>query len=78
MRNELAMYKAVTTPFEGKPRTNMTRVRRVPFNPHNSNANLQNEPPAGIVGVGTSKVKSGLQHYVAENAEMTLDELEYS
>ncbi|KAI5118462.1 hypothetical protein M0805_006281 [Coniferiporia weirii] len=31
LRNELGMYTSVAVPFEGKPRTNMTRVRRVPL-----------------------------------------------
>ena len=70
LRDELAMYKAVTTPFEGKPRTNMTRVRRVPLNPHNVNSNSQNGAPM------KQSVRSGLQHYVNENAEMTMDELD--
>ena len=42
LREELAMYKSVTVPYEGKPRTAMTRVRRIPLSAQKLNA--QPEP----------------------------------
>jgi hypothetical protein len=39
LQEELAMYKSVTVPTENKPRTNITRVKRVPCATQNLNVN---------------------------------------
>ncbi|EJD02797.1 uncharacterized protein FOMMEDRAFT_146619 [Fomitiporia mediterranea MF3/22] len=43
LRDELAMYKSVTVPPEGKPRTAMTRVRRIPLGAQKLNVQVQAE-----------------------------------
>lgn len=71
LREELAMYKSVATPLEGKPRTNMTRVRRVPLAARsvNKQPTIQEEAPV--------KGKTSLNTFVqrATQSDMTLDEL---
>ena len=68
LREELSMYRSVATPFESKPRTNMTRVRRIPLAARsvNKQPSIQEEPFHG---------KASLAKSQAGVPDMTLDEL---
>jgi len=67
LRNELALYLSV--PAEGKPRTAMTRIGRMPLVAHSQNV----RPPA----VPTRSATGNAKHLplVADDGDMTLDEI---
>ncbi|KAL5528333.1 hypothetical protein ACEPAF_7469 [Sanghuangporus sanghuang] len=65
LREELAMYKSVTVPYEGKPRTAMTRVRRIPLGAQT--LNVQAEP--------LQKESYGYSEGYGRARDMTMDEL---
>ncbi|KAL5507183.1 hypothetical protein ACEPAH_6639 [Sanghuangporus vaninii] len=65
LREELAMYKSVTVPYEGKPRTAMTRVRRIPLGAQK--LNVQAEP--------LPKESYGYSEGYGQARDMTMDEL---
>ena len=64
LRKELGLYKSVAVPFSGKPRTNLTRVRRMPLTArHDENLGLEKNSP-----------EFDVLKYLPAN-DMTLDEL---
>ncbi|KAL5485111.1 hypothetical protein ACEPAI_7753 [Sanghuangporus weigelae] len=65
LREELAMYRSVTVPYEGKPRTAMTRVRRIPLGAQT--LNVQAEP--------LQKESYGYSEGYGPPGDMTMDEL---
>ncbi len=62
LKNELCLYKSIAVPFDGKPRTNITRVRRIPLTVLNNNS--KNESPTTV----------DMLKYVPDG-DMTIDEL---
>ena len=62
LKNELCLYKSVAVPFDGKPKSNMTRVRRIPLTALSENS--RKESPCAI----------DMRKYVPDG-DMTIDEL---
>lgn len=75
LRGELALFKSVAVPFAGKPRTNMTRVKRMPFAPVNKQIATINKKQ--IVEEEDNKNYDDLARYLPDPdaGDMTLDEL---
>ena len=69
--NELAMYRSVMVPSENKPRTNITRIERVPMGNQNLNLNAS----AGVKSVGRGGERMILTSLDSIPGEMTLDEI---
>ncbi|KAH8119291.1 hypothetical protein DFH11DRAFT_1564156 [Phellopilus nigrolimitatus] len=69
LSNELMMYKSIAVPFEGKPRTNMTRIRRVPLGTQTLNVQPPEGQPEGNY--------DDLAQYLPDttNGNMTVEEL---
>ncbi|KLO12253.1 hypothetical protein SCHPADRAFT_875665 [Schizopora paradoxa] len=62
LKNELCLYKSVAVPFDGKPKSNLTRVRRIPLTALSENS--KKESPSAI----------DMRKYVPDG-DMTIDEL---
>ena len=78
LRGELALFKSVAVPFEGKPRTNMTRIKRMPLGP----VNKQPTNKANVQQQNTKRKRSTndydddlAQYLPVHNGDMTIDEL---
>lgn len=74
LRGELALFKSVAVPFAGKPRTNMTRVKRMPLAPVNKQIATINKKQ--IVEENNENFDDLARYLPDPDAgDMTLDEL---
>jgi hypothetical protein len=81
LQHELGMYKSVMVPIEHRPRTNITRVARVPFVNLTQSLNTGSLNTSGVQSqkghVDTSKMDGVIRVQSLETVpgDMTLDEI---